>query len=147
MGNNGLYNILLVEDDPGEARLALEVLRECKNLKSVDLATDGIHALDYLYQRNQFKNVRRPDLIVLDLNLPKKDGRQVLADIKKNENLKQIPVVILTMSNNDEDIKTAYSLHANCYIIKTLDFDEYSNLLVSVVNFWFTVVTLPHLAF
>ncbi|MCF8262790.1 MAG: response regulator [Melioribacteraceae bacterium] len=136
-------NILLVEDNPGDARLAQEGLKESKLNNELNIVTDGEQALDYLHKRGNFKDVKTPDLILLDLNLPKIDGREVLAEIKKNERLKTIPVVILTTSQAEEDILKTYSLHANCYISKPLDLDQFIKVVRSIENFWLTIVKLP----
>jgi two-component system, chemotaxis family, response regulator Rcp1 len=143
MTEDNKYNILLVEDNPGEAKLALEILNEIEKCNSPHHATDGIQALDFLYKRNEFKNALRPDLIILDLNMPKKDGREVLVDIKNHNDLKSIPVIILTMSQSEDDINAAYNLHANCFLTKPLDFDEYNKMIHSIAEVWLSVISLP----
>ncbi|MEI6750249.1 MAG: response regulator, partial [Bacteroidota bacterium] len=121
MENLKIIDILLVEDSEGDARLATEALKESKVKNKLFIVSDGVAATDFLFKRNEYKDVPSPDLILLDLNLPKKDGRQVLAEIKEDENLKRIPVVVLTISSAEQDILKAYNLHANCFITKPLD--------------------------
>lgn len=135
--------ILLVEDNPGDVRLMMEALKDCKVQNHVHVMEDGVQALDFLFRRAPYQNSPRPDLILLDLNLPKKDGREVLAEIKKNEQLKRIPVVILTASHAERDILKAYDLNANCYITKPVDLDQFINVVKSIENFWLCVVMLP----
>jgi chemotaxis family two-component system response regulator Rcp1 len=135
--------ILLVEDNPGDVRLTLEALKDAKIWNRLHVVEDGVAALDFLYQREPYAQAPRPDLILLDLNLPKKNGREVLADIKSDVKLKTIPVVILTTSQAEEDIFRAYSLHANCYISKPVDFAQFTNIVRTIEEFWLTIVTLP----
>jgi len=135
--------ILLVEDNLGDVRLTREALTDGKVKNVLHVVRDGVEALDFLFKRGEFQNVVRPDLILLDLNLPKKDGREVLREIKKNEDLKTIPVVILTSSKADEDILKAYNLHANCYITKPVNFHQFTEVVKEIENFWFTIVKLP----
>lgn len=135
--------ILLVEDNLGDVRLTREAVKEGKVKNNLSVARDGVEALDFLFKRGEFKNVVRPDLILLDLNLPKKDGREVLYEIKKDENLKTIPVVILTTSKAEEDILKAYNLHANCYITKPMNLSFFIEVVKAIDNFWFTIVKLP----
>lgn len=135
--------ILLVEDSPGDVRLTREALREGKVLNQLHVAGDGVEALDYLFQRNQYVGAARPDLILLDLNLPKKDGREVLSEIKADSILKRIPVVVLTTSQSEEDVLRTYDLHANCYIPKPVDFERFIQVVQSIDAFWLTVVKLP----
>ena len=137
-------NILLVEDNPGDARLALEALKENKVANTLHWVDDGVKALDFLYQREPYADAPRPDVILLDLNLPKKDGREVLAEIKEAPDLKRIPVVILTVSQAEEDILRTYNLHANCYITKPLDLDRFLEVVQQIENFWLTIVKLPN---
>jgi CheY-like chemotaxis protein len=144
MENSEIINILLVEDNPGDARLAKEALKEGKVKNELHIVCDGMEATDFLFNRNKFKNAPRPDLIILDLNLPKKDGREVLAEIKEDENLKRIPVVILTISKAEEDILRSYNLHANCYITKPLDLNKFLEVVRSIEDFWLTIVKLPN---
>jgi two-component system, chemotaxis family, response regulator Rcp1 len=136
--------ILLVEDNLGDVRLTKEALKECKILNNLNVVEDGIEALNYLNQKGKYKNKNRPDLILLDLNLPKKDGRQVLTEIKIDEKLKKIPVVILTSSQADEDIIKTYNAHANCYITKPIDMNQFIKVVKAVGDFWFTIVKLPN---
>jgi two-component system, chemotaxis family, response regulator Rcp1 len=136
-------DILVVEDNPGDARLIEEVFHANKNSYHLHLVEDGVEAMNYLNKEGKFLNSPRPDVIFLDLNLPKKDGREVLAEIKSDLNFKQIPVVIMTTSQADEDISKAYSLHANCFITKPLDLDEFNNAIKSLIEFWCVIVKLP----
>ncbi|HBG93463.1 MAG: response regulator [Nitrospirae bacterium RIFOXYB2_FULL_43_5] len=135
--------ILLVEDNPGDVRLIQEVLKEAKVKNDLHVVYDGVDALAFLRREGKYKDVPRPDMILLDLNLPKKSGHEVLADIKADENLKQIPVVILTVSKNDEDIIKSYNLHANCFITKPMDLNQFLNVVKAIEDFWFTIVKLP----
>jgi chemotaxis family two-component system response regulator Rcp1 len=135
--------ILLVEDNAGDVRLAREGLRECKLLNNLSVAEDGVKALSFLRREGVYANSPRPDLIMLDLNLPRKDGREVLREIKEDESLKSIPVVILTTSKAEEDIVKSYSLHANCYVTKPLAIEQFINVVQAIENFWFTIVKLP----
>jgi len=144
MENFKIIDILIVEDNPGDARLAQEALKESKIKNQLHIVNDGMAATDFLFKRNDYKDAPRPDLIILDLNLPKKDGREVLAEIKTEENLKSIPVVILTTSKAEEDILKTYNLHANCYITKPLDFDKFMEVVKSIEDFWLSVVKLPN---
>jgi two-component system, chemotaxis family, response regulator Rcp1 len=135
--------ILLVEDNPGDVRLTREALKEEKICNQLHVAMDGEEALDFLYQRGPFYAASRPDIILLDLNLPKKDGREVLAEIKQDSNLRTIPVVILTTSEDEEDILRAYDLHANCYITKPVDLHKFMEIVKRIEAFWFSIVKLP----
>ena len=136
--------ILLVEDNPGDARLAKEALKESKLTNNLHIADDGVEALDFLHKVGKYAKMPRPDLIILDLNLPRKDGREVLADIKTDDNLKRIPVVILTISRAEEDILKSYNLHANCFISKPIDLDQFMKVVKSIEDFWLTIVKLPN---
>lgn len=136
--------ILLVEDNPGDYRLAMEVFKEAKVKNTLHIATDGEEALKFLKKEGNYKDVARPDLILLDLNLPKKDGKEVLAEIKDDDNLKRIPVVILTVSSAEEDIVKSYDLHANAYITKPIDLDQFINVVRSIEDFWLSIVKLPN---
>jgi two-component system response regulator len=138
-----LIDILLVEDNPGDVELTKEALKDAKVATHLHVVEDGAAALDFLFKRGEHAHVPRPDLILLDLNLPKKDGREVLAEIKADPCLAKIPVVILTTSQADEDIIRAYQLHANCYITKPVDFRQFVKVIQSIEDFWLTVVKLP----
>jgi CheY-like chemotaxis protein len=135
--------ILLVEDNPGDIRLTREALKEGKVTNNLQVAKDGEEALDCLFQRGRFTKCIRPDIILLDLNLPKKDGREVLKIIKSDNNLKQIPVVVLTTSKAEEDILKSYNYHANCYITKPIDMNEFLKVIRMTEDFWLTIVKLP----
>jgi two-component system response regulator len=135
--------ILLVEDNAGDVRLTREALKDAKVLNTLHVARDGEEAMDYLYHKGKYADAPRPDLILLDLNLPRKDGREVLAEIKADEDLKRIPVVILTTSKSEEDVLKVYNLHANCYVTKPLDLDQFIRVVQAIEDFWFTVVRLP----
>jgi chemotaxis family two-component system response regulator Rcp1 len=141
--NTRPIDILLVEDNPGDVRLTIEALKEAKVLNKLTTVSDGVEALDYLKRRNKYTDATRPDLVLLDLNLPKKDGREVLAEIKSDSELKRIPVVILTTSKAETDILKAYNLHANCYVTKPVDLDQFLIVVKSIEDFWLTVVRLP----
>jgi two-component system, chemotaxis family, response regulator Rcp1 len=138
-----VVDILLIEDNPGDARLAVEALKQGKVKNRLVCVEDGVDALDYLRKRGVYTQATRPDLILLDLNLPKKDGREVLAEIKADEELKRIPVVVLTTSKDEEDVLRSYNLHANCYITKPIDFDQFMKVVRSIEDFWMTIVRLP----
>ena len=135
--------ILLVEDNPGDARLTAEALNDAKVLNTLTVVQDGVEALTYLRRQGRYSDAPRPDVVLLDLNLPKKDGREVLAEIKEDPDLKRIPVVVLTTSKAEEDIARTYDLHGNCYISKPVDLDQFMTVVKSIENFWFTVVRLP----
>ena len=135
--------ILLVEDSEPDVRLTQEALRDAKIRNRLWAVEDGVEAMDFLYRRDKHADAPRPDLILLDLNLPRKDGREVLEEIKSDERLKRIPVVILTTSSREEDIFRTYNLHANCYITKPVDFNRFMEVVKSIEDFWLTVVTLP----
>ena len=136
-------DILLVEDNPGDARLAVEALKESKLKNNMFVVNDGEEAMDFLRKNGKYEKVPRPDLILLDLNLPKKDGREVLEEIKTDPDLKRIPVVILTISKAEEDILTSYNLHANCFITKPIDLHQFMKVVKSIEDFWLTIVKLP----
>lgn len=136
-------DILLVEDNKGDAELAAEALEDAKMRNNLFTVFDGDEATDFLYRRGNHENAPRPDLIILDLNLPKKDGREVLEEIKLDPNLRRIPVVILTTSKAEEDILRTYDLHANCYITKPLEFDKFIDVVKSIEDFWMSIVVLP----
>jgi len=136
--------ILLVEDNPGDARLAKEALKESKLINNLHHVIDGVEAMDFLNKKGIYSKSIRPDLILLDLNLPRKDGREVLAEIKNDDSLKRIPVVILTISQAEEDILKSYNLHANCFISKPIDLDQFIKVVKSIEDFWLTIVKLPN---
>lgn len=135
--------ILLVEDNPGDVRLTREALKDAKVLNTLHVVEDGVSALDFLYRRPPYADAPKPDLILLDLNLPRKNGREVLAEIKADDRTRMIPVVVLTTSNAEEDVLRAYNLHANCYITKPVDFAQFTNIVRTIEDFWLTIVTLP----
>jgi two-component system, chemotaxis family, response regulator Rcp1 len=135
--------ILLVEDNPGDVRLTREALKEGKVRNNLYVAPDGVEALRFLRREDEHHDAVRPDLILLDLNLPRKDGREVLEEIKQDVNLRSIPVVILTSSQAEQDICRAYELHANCYVTKPVDLDQFVTVVQSIETFWFTIVKLP----
>ena len=135
--------ILMVEDNPGDVRLTREALKGGKVLNQLHVVEDGVAALDFLYRRAPHQNAIRPDLILLDLNLPKMDGRQVLATIKSDDSLKLIPVVVLTTSQAEEDVLRAYRLSANCYVTKPVDLHQFNRIVQAIEQFWLTVVSLP----
>ena len=136
-------DILLVEDSPTDVLLAQEALEHAKLLNTLHIVSDGVEAMQFLRREGQFADATRPDLILLDLNLPRKDGREVLEEVKNDPELKRIPVVVLTTSKAEEDVLKAYGLHANCYVSKPVDFDQFTNVVRAIENFWFTVVLLP----
>jgi two-component system, chemotaxis family, response regulator Rcp1 len=135
--------ILLVEDNPGDADLAREALENSKLLNSLSVVGDGVEAMAFLRRSGKYAAAPRPDLILLDLNLPRKNGREVLAEIKSDEHLKRIPVVILTVSKDEEDIMKSYNLHANCYITKPVDLHQFLRVVKAIEDFWLTIVKLP----
>jgi chemotaxis family two-component system response regulator Rcp1 len=136
-------DILLVEDNPGDARLAQESLKESKIRNTLHWVQDGLEAMKFLHRQGNYENAPRVDLILLDLNMPKMDGRKVLAEIKSEDDLKRIPVVIFTISKAEEDILKTYNLHANCYITKPLDLNRFLKVIQSIEDFWLTIVRLP----
>ena len=142
-GNSMPIEILLVEDSPGDVRLTREAFKDARVLVNLSVAGDGEEAMAFLKREGKYSNKPRPDIILLDLNLPKKDGRAVLAEIKEDPNLQTIPVVILTMSASEEDVLKSYSLHANCYITKPVDLDGFLKVVKSIDGFWLSVVRLP----
>jgi CheY-like chemotaxis protein len=141
--NLSAIEILLVEDSPSDADLTIETFKDSKILNRIYVAEDGVEALDFLFRRGKYKEAPRPDLILLDLNLPKKNGREVLAEIKAHPDLQTIPVVILTTSAAEEDILRSYQLHANCYITKPVDFEQFTKIVKLISDFWFAAVRLP----
>ena len=136
-------DILLVEDNPADIRLTREALKENKMANNLSVVIDGIEAMNYLHKKGKYAKATKPDIIFLDLNLPKKDGREVLAELKQDKDLKRIPIVILTSSQAEEDILKTYNLHANCYITKPVDFDQFLKVVNSIEDFWLTIVKLP----
>lgn len=138
-----IVQILLVEDSKSDAVLTAETLSESKIVNQLHIVRDGASAMDFLYQVGKYQQAPRPDLILLDLNLPKKNGREVLAEIKTDPHLKTIPVVVLTTSDYEGDILTSYELHANCYITKPIELLEFINMMKSLENFWLAIVKLP----
>ena len=140
---NRPVEILLVEDNPGDERLTREALKEGKVFSNLHWVKDGVEAMQFLRREGRYAGVPRPDIILLDLNLPKKDGREVLQDIKSDEELKRIPVVVLTTSKAEEDVLRTYNLHANCYVTKPVDLEKFIVVVKSIDRFWLTVVTLP----
>jgi chemotaxis family two-component system response regulator Rcp1 len=135
--------ILMVEDNPGDVRLTVEALKEGKVRNNFHTVEDGVEAMAFLRRQGRYAEAPRPDLILLDLNLPKMNGREVLAEIKEDPELRRIPVVILTVSKAEQDIVKSYNLHANCYITKPVDLDQFLEVVKSIENFWLTVVMLP----
>ena len=135
--------ILLVEDNPGDVRLTIEALKEDKVLNHLSVARDGVEAMAFLRHEGQYADAPRPDLVLLDLNLPKKDGRVVLEEIKRDPDLRRIPVVVLTTSQAEQDIVKSYDLYANCYVTKPVDLHQFISAVKSIEDFWFTIVKLP----
>jgi two-component system, chemotaxis family, response regulator Rcp1 len=138
-----LVEILLVEDSPSDAELTIEALREAKMRNRLSIVEDGVQAMEFLRREGQYTNAPRPDLIMLDLNLPRKDGREVLAEIKNDPKLQNIPVVVLTTSRAEQDVLRSYDLHANCYVTKPVDFDRFVEVVHSIESFWLSIVVLP----
>lgn len=136
-------DVLLVEDNPADVRLTQEALREGCVPVHLNVAKDGIEAVDFLHQRGRFADAPRPELILLDLNLPRRNGREVLSEIKAHPDLRRIPIVIMTTSSADQDIEAAYSLNANCYMTKPMELEDYMKMIHSIEDFWFTQATLP----
>ncbi|GAB2189566.1 response regulator [Sessilibacter sp. MAH2] len=143
MKNNRSVDILLVEDNPGDVILTQEAFAEAKIVNSISIAKDGEEALNILFSRPGYEQHSKPDLILLDLNLPKVDGREVLENLKGDDVLRRIPVIVLTSSESERDILESYDLHANGYIVKPLDLNQFVNVVIALDNFWFDVVTLP----
>lgn len=141
--NNQPTHILLVEDNPGDVRLTLEALKEGKLRNHLHVVRDGVEAMAYLRQEGEYAHAVRPDLILLDLNLPRKDGREVLAEIKGDGELKRIPVVVLTTSEAEVDVLRSYELHANCYLTKPVDLEQFVRIVKSIEAFWLSIVKLP----
>ena len=141
--HSGSIQVLLVEDNPGDVRLTKEALKEGRLLNDVSVVGDGVEAISFLHRQGKYAGAVQPDLILLDLNLPKKDGREVLAEIKADPRLRRIPVVVLTTSSAEEDILKTYDLHANCYITKPVDLEQFMRVVKSIEDFWISVVRLP----
>ena len=141
--NGKAIEILLVEDNPGDVRLTLEALKDTKVRNRVHVAKDGVEAMAFLRRQESYENVPRPDMMLLDLNLPRKDGREVLAEVKADPMLRRIPVVVLTTSTAEEDVLRTYDLNANCYINKPVDFEQFLKVVRAIEDFWFTIVKLP----
>src|SRR5688500_14665552 len=139
----GSIQVLLVEDNPGDVRLTKEALKEGKLLNQLTVVGDGVEALSFLRKEGKYADAIQPELILLDLNLPKKDGREVLAEIKADPKLRRIPVVVLTTSEADQDILRSYDLHANCYVTKPVDLDAFVEVVRSIEDFWLAIVRLP----
>jgi CheY-like chemotaxis protein len=138
-----VLDILLVEDNQGDVRLTQEAMRDARIPCTLHVVEDGIAALNFLYRREAFASAARPDLILMDLNLPRKNGHEVLAEIKEDQDLKSIPVLILTSSRADEDVIQAYKLHANCYITKPVEFPQFERVVKAIEEFWMNTATLP----
>ena len=141
--NHEPVEILLVEDNPGDARLAEEALKESKVRNNLYHVKDGVEAMQFMRQQAEYASVPPPDLILLDLNLPRKDGREVLAEIKEDPELRLVPVVVLTTSEAERDLVKSYDLHANAYIVKPIDLDRFIEVVQAIESFWFTIVKLP----
>lgn len=135
--------ILLIEDNPGDVRLTKEALRDSKVINNLSVVSDGVQALEFLHREGRYADAVRPDVILLDLNLPRKDGREVLEEIKANPDLKRIPVVVITSSSSEEDVLRSYNLHANCYISKPVDLEQFIAVVRSIEDFWMGIVKLP----
>ncbi len=141
--NSRAVDLLLVEDNPGDIRLTEEALKDGPVKVNLSVAKDGVEAVDFLMRRGEFKDAPRPDLILLDLNLPRKNGREVLLEIKANPSLRQIPVVVMTTSRSEQDIERAYELNANCYITKPIELEDFLGVVHSIEDFWLTKAMLP----
>jgi chemotaxis family two-component system response regulator Rcp1 len=135
--------VLLVEDNPADVRLTQEALKEGHVMNHLNAVSDGVEAMEFLRREGKYAQAPRPDLILLDLNLPRKNGREVLEEIKSDPVLRRIPVMVLTTSKADQDLERAYALHANCYITKPVDLEQFLNVVRSIEHFWFNIVTLP----
>ena len=136
-------NILLVEDNPGDVLLTQEAFSEGRYLPRLSVVEDGVEAMTFLRRQDGYADAPRPDLILLDLNLPRKDGRELLAEVKEDPDLRYIPIIVLTTSNAEQDVRRAYKLHANCYLTKPLDMDDFLKKVRSIEEFWLNVVRLP----
>ncbi|MCJ7489677.1 MAG: response regulator [Thermoplasmata archaeon] len=142
-GDGRQIEILLVEDNPGDVRLTMELFKECKIRNKMHVVNDGVEAMAFLRKEGVYADVPRPDLILLDLNLPRMDGREVLVEVKKDKTLMRIPVVVLTISKAEEDILTTYDSHANCFITKPVNLDQFVKVVQSIEDFWLSIVKLP----
>ena len=143
MDGEGTIEILLAEDNPADVRLTELVFKECRESIRLSVVLDGMECMNFLQKKGEYANAPRPNIILLDLNLPKKDGRTALAEIKSDPELKQIPVAILTASTAEEDILQAYRMHANCYLIKPVELDRFIEMVKSLIDFWFGTAKLP----
>lgn len=143
MKDGRLAEILLVEDNPGDVLLTTKALKKGKILNNLHVVEDGVEAMAFLRQEGKYADVPRPDIILLDLNLPKKDGREVLDELKNDSNLSTIPVVVLTTSQAEEDVMKSYQSHANCYCVKPVQFPDFLKVISKIEQFWFSIVTLP----
>jgi CheY-like chemotaxis protein len=141
--NSRTIEVLLVEDNPGDVNLTRLALADRAINVNLSVVTDGVEAMNFLHRQGEYQQAVYPDLILLDWNLPRKDGREVLIEIKTNQRLQRIPIVVLTTSQAEEDIRKAYDLHANCYITKPVDFQQFVQIIQSIEDFWFTIVQLP----
>jgi chemotaxis family two-component system response regulator Rcp1 len=135
--------ILMAEDNPGDVRLTMEALRDAKVLNRMSVAVDGVETMAFLRRQGEYANAPRPDLVLLDLNMPRKDGREVLAEVKGDADLRRIPVLVLTTSTAEKDISESYDLHANCYIAKPVNLDQFLDVVKSIEDFWLATVRLP----
>lgn len=142
-GHSRPIEVLLVEDNPGDVRLTQEALKEGRIVNRLSVVPDGVEAIEFLSRRGKYANSPRPDLILLDLNLPRKNGGEVLQEIKTDPDLRRIPVMVLTTSSAEKDMLEAYSLHANCFITKPVDLNQFLEVVRSIEHFWFHIVTLP----
>lgn len=143
MNNIEPISILLVEDNPGDIYLTREAFRESKFDNSLHVVKNGVECMEFLKRQGKYSEAEMPDVIILDLNLPKKNGHEVLAEVKRDDHLKYIPIIVLTSSQNEKDIKSSYELCANCYITKPVDYDEFIHIIRAIENFWFAIVKLP----
>ncbi len=142
-GSQKTITILLIEDNPGDVRLTQEAFKEGSKNVTLDVVMDGVEAINYLYKNGQYSDKKSPDLILLDLNLPKMDGREVLEKVKNDDNLRRIPIIVLTTSDADQDILKSYNLHVNCYLNKPVDFDKFFDIIQKIEDFWLTTAILP----
>ncbi len=143
IGESRPIEILLVEDNPGDVRLTIELFKECRIKNRMSVVNDGVEAMAFLRREGEYADAPRPDMILLDLNLPRMDGREVLAEVKRDDMLKRIPVVVLTISKAEEDILKTYDSHANCFITKPVNLDQFIKVVQSIEDFWLSIVKLP----